>query len=127
VLKTSLAVATSIVVLANGQSDARPLSNVEKRIIMGSYSASLKDPSSAQYLWSPLIINRSVKGRELPYCFRVNGKNSYGAYTGFRTIAGQVTYNGGAVTGYSYVAGSRDDRIIAQATNDICRAFGYTF
>lgn len=126
-LKASLAVATSIVVMASGQSDARPLSDIEKRIIMSTYGASLKDPSSAQYQWSPIVTNLSVKGKELPYCFRVNGKNSYGAYTGFRTIAGQVTYNAGAVTGYSYVAGSRDDRNISQTTNEICRALGYRF
>lgn len=126
-LKTTVAVAIAAIVTVSSQSEARPLTDVEKRIITSTYGASLKDPSSAQYRWAPLVTNQPVKGDELAYCFQINGKNSYGGYTGFRTIAGKVTRRNGVVIGFSYVAGSRDDANIAEATNEICRAFGYTF
>jgi hypothetical protein len=126
-LKTTAAVAITAIVTVSSQSEARPLTDMEKRIIMSTYGASLKDPASAQYRWAPLVTDQPVKGNELAYCFQINGRNSYGGYTGFRTIAGKVTRRNGAVVGYSYVAGSRDDAIIADATNEICRAFGYMF
>jgi hypothetical protein len=126
-LKTAAAVAITAIVTISSQSEARPLTDIEKRIIISTYGASLKDPASAQYRWAPLFTDQPVKGDELAYCFQINGKNSYGGYTGFRTIAGKVTRRNGVVVRFSYVAGSRDDAIIADATNEICRAFGYMF
>lgn len=126
-LKTTAAVAITAIVTVSSQSEARPLTDIEKRIIASTYGASLKDPTSAQYRWAPLVTDQPVKGDEMAYCFQINGKNSYGGYTGFRTIAGKVKHRNGAIVGFSYVAGSRDDAIITDATNEICRAFGYTF
>jgi hypothetical protein len=68
-----------------------------------------------------------VKGDQTGYCFRVNAKNSYGGYIGFKTIAGLVKRSAGRIVSYTYTSGSRDDAIISQATAELCQIIGYTF
>ncbi|WP_143271686.1 hypothetical protein [Bradyrhizobium mercantei] len=107
------------------RAETRPLADGEKKIISDSYGADLKDPVSAQYRWSDLVIDPAAKGNEVGYCFRVNAKNSYGGYTGFRTIAGTVKRNHGKVVSYSYKAGTSEDAILGDLAERICRVWGY--
>ncbi|WP_375786301.1 hypothetical protein ACE10Z_01085 [Bradyrhizobium sp. Pha-3] len=105
--------------------ETRPLNDAERKIISGSYGADLKDPVSAQYRWPDLIIDPAAKGDEVGYCFRVNAKNSYGGYIGFRTIAGTVKRNNGKVVIYSYKAGTSEDAILGDLAERVCRHWGY--
>jgi hypothetical protein len=107
--------------------EKRALTTPEKKIVMNIYGASLKDPGSAQYRWAGLAIDPLVKGDEMGFCFQVNARNSYGAYTGFKTIAGKVKRRNGAIIAYSYAAGGSDDAIMAETAQEICRIIGYRF
>ncbi len=128
VLRTAIAlILFGVGMIGPCQAETRLLSDAEKRLIADEFGSSLKDPNSAQYRWANLVIDPSVKGSEFGYCFQVNAKNSYGGYTGFRTIAGMVKRSGGKIISYSYTSGVRDDEIMAQTTKDICRILGYVF
>jgi hypothetical protein len=111
--------------ITTGHAETRPLTDAEKKIITSAHGSDLKDPQSAQYRWADLIIEPSAKGAEFAYCFQVNAKNSYGGYTGFRTIGGKVTHHNGKILSYSYLSGGNENP--AMTADNICRAFGYTF
>jgi len=127
VLKTTIAILLAGAFVSPCFAQTRPLTAAEKKIVTSSYGRNLKDPGAAQYRLPSLVIEPSVKGDEMGYCFQVNGKNSYGAYTGFRTIAGKVKRRNGSIVSFSYAAGSRDDAIMADTTAEICRIIGYSF
>lgn len=68
-------VATALL-LFTGQIGRLP-NPAERTAVTALVHAELKDPSSAQFQWLPIA-------KSGIYCGRVNAKNSYGGYTGFR-------------------------------------------
>jgi hypothetical protein len=60
----------------------RPLAQAEKKIVEDAIASNLKDPFSAQYQHSDLIILKNKNGGSV-YCPFVNSKNSYGGYVGY--------------------------------------------
>lgn len=54
----------------------RPLTEAEKASIRVAVKREMKDPGSATFRWNPEVLEKTV------YCGFVNGKNSYGGYTG---------------------------------------------
>jgi len=59
----------------------------DKTAIVKSVSAMLKDPYSAKFKWSEIVLLPSglpsMSKEHYMYCGSVNAKNSYGAYTGY--------------------------------------------
>ena len=112
--------------ICHGQT--RPISNGERSLITGYYARLLKDAGSAQYRMQPIPLTDNQKGGQFVYCFEVNAKNSYGGYTGFKTVIGKVARSEGKIMSFSYDGDSDDDvRSFPGATADMCRAFGYSF
>lgn len=129
-MRAKIIVAATLTALfaQTAHSQSRAISRAEQKIIASSYGRVLKDPASAQYRWPMLPTEATLKGGEIAYCFQVNAKNSYGAFTGFRSILGTVSQVGGKITRFEYVTGTLDDSPeLAQATVNICRAYGVVF
>jgi hypothetical protein len=66
----------------------RELTPVEKLSFVPVLAAGLKDPSAAQFKWMPVILTE--RDGITDYCGLVNGKNSYGGYTGFVRFYAQL-------------------------------------
>src|SRR4051794_32228444 len=66
--------------------DKRPLTSIEKESLRRSLSLTLKDPDTAQFKWLPAVVPKPDAAPNAPtgYCGLVNGRNSYGGYTGFK-------------------------------------------
>ena len=122
---------TCAFVLVSGSichAQTRPISNGERSLITNSYGHQLKDAASAQYRMQPIPLTDNQKDGKSVYCFQVNAKNSYGGYTGYKTVIGKVARSNGKIISFSYDGNSDDDaRSIPGATADMCRAFGYSF
>lgn len=81
-------VALSAVVAACGASaDEKAIDAVQQHVV-----ENFKDPSSATF--------RNVKVSDGTVCGEVNGKNSYGAYSGFDKFYGSYYEGSGAVVGH---------------------------
>ncbi len=103
----------------------RNLTDDEKKLISHAVAATLMDPDGGKFLWAPLILY-SESGSGI-YCGLVNGKNSYGAYIGYRKYAVKVTF------GPNMEIRSAELRGLAQGDSDFstgyvdggCSKFGY--
>lgn len=73
----SLIVASQIAVAA----EKRTLSVAEQTIIKNAIGAKLLDAESARYQLPPIVAKSRV------YCGKVNAKNSFGGYVGFRVFS----------------------------------------
>jgi PBP1b-binding outer membrane lipoprotein LpoB len=69
----------------------RELTAAEKLSFAPVLSSGLKDPSAAQFKWMPVILTE--RDGITDYCGLVNGKNSYGGYTGFVRFYAHLTKN----------------------------------
>ena len=68
---------------------SRELTASEKMVISSTVSSGLKDPDAAKFKWVPLVVANSSAA----YCGVVNGKNSYGGYTGFYPYIVRVSFS----------------------------------
>lgn len=66
----------------------RDLLPPEKQTLAPVFAAGLKDPAAAQFKWMPVVLND--RDGITDYCGLVNGKNSYGGYTGFVRFYAQL-------------------------------------
>jgi hypothetical protein len=71
--------------------DVRELSASEKSALKVSLAKTMKDPDAAQFRWMPLHYNPDSTLAD--YCAMVNGKNSYGGYTGWRMFRAMLQRN----------------------------------
>lgn len=127
-LKTAILIGFSMTLSMPCLAQTRTLTEGEKKIVSAAYGASLKDPSSAQYKWPPVLLLNNLKGGQVGYCFQVNAKNSFGAYTGFKLILGTLRRVNGKVVAFDYVMGNIDDTpALMSATADLCKSFGIRF
>ncbi len=103
----------------------RALSNTEKQIVQNAYGRQLKDPGSAQYEWPQFPQNPKLgSSAETGFCFRVNAKNAFGGYVGFKLIFGTVRLSGGRIASFSYIAGQNDNSAaLVETTAQLCRTF----
>jgi hypothetical protein len=62
---------------------ARDLSAPEKKLIAEAVTKDFRDPTAAQFRWLPVGFASEKEVMPQTYCGMVNGKNAYGAYTGF--------------------------------------------
>jgi hypothetical protein len=70
----------------------RELTPAEKSSFTPTLAAGLKDPSAAQFKWMPVVLTE--RDGITDYCGLVNGKNSYGGYTGFVRFYAQLQKDG---------------------------------
>lgn len=93
------------------------LNEAQKTQIREAVGEELKDPFSAQYDWKPVY-------DEYIYCGRVNSKNSYGAYTGYKLFAvlyaktksGRLFIGPGAVSLGDEIAIKMCETVVASGT-----------
>src|SRR5882672_467112 len=69
----------------------RELTAAERLSFAPVLSSGLKDPSAAQFKWMPVILTE--RDGVTDYCGLVNGKNSYGGYTGYVRFYAHLTRN----------------------------------
>lgn len=67
----------------------RELTPEEKRALAPIIADTLKDPEAARFKWMPVV--RRERDGITDYCGLLNGKNSYGGYTGYTRFYGQLT------------------------------------
>lgn len=126
-IKTAIGVCIVVLFGSPCHAQTRPISSGERALITSSYGYQLKDAASAQYRMQPIPLADNQKDGRSVYCFEVNAKNSYGGYTGYKTIIGKVTRSNGNVISFVYDGNSDDDsRSLPGATANMCRAFGYS-
>ena len=106
----------------------RELTPDEKRALSAIISQSLKDPEAARFKWMPVVLRE--RDGITDYCGLVNGKNSYGGYTGSTRFYGQlIKDNTGQFTQIAVRAIEEPDRetnfIDPRWLNGICEDYGY--
>jgi hypothetical protein len=62
---------------------ARDLSAPEQKLVAEAVTKDFRDPAAAQFRWLPGDFVSAKEVTPQTYCGMVNGKNAYGAYTGF--------------------------------------------
>jgi hypothetical protein len=72
--------------------EVREFTPAEKAMIAAVVTADLKDPDSAQFQWPAIDFGQHVF---YSYCGKVNAKNSFGGYTGYKTFQARLFYNNG--------------------------------
>jgi hypothetical protein len=106
--------------------ERRELTQIEKTSLTVSLAQTLKDPGSTQFKWVPIIVLEREGVTD--YCGLVNGRNSYGGYTGFEKFYAQLYKNpkGEFNRGQIRLIASSVDNVSVMATNGACDQFGYT-
>lgn len=116
--------------------EKRQLSAGERDVLKKSLSQAMKDPDAAQFKWMPVLAQPGATDL-IGYCALVNGKNSFGGYTGFRRFYAVLShdakgqYLGGVI---KQTAGARDttfldtgdDAIANTIVEQNCEKWGYT-
>lgn len=74
----AIAPSSSIKQVGLAETNADGLTAQERTAIAKAVTSTLKDPSSAQFEWYPKQRAGSI------YCGRINAKNGFGGYTGFK-------------------------------------------
>lgn len=106
----------------------RELSPSEKTALGPVFAAGLKDPGAAQFKWMPVVLTE--RDGITDYCGLVNGRNSYGGYTGFvrfyahlrKDEKGQFTR---ATLREVEQSGREVNPLDPRWLNGICEKFGY--
>jgi hypothetical protein len=83
--------------LLTGTAFARNLDASEKKLIVETVTKEFKDPAAAQFRWLPITVDNQNSVSSLTYCGMVNGRNSYGAYTGFTPFSVFVAIKNGKI------------------------------
>jgi len=129
-MRRLLIVAATTLILASCQASREPLyetlpkNTTPYKLSAGDISKlkswvarDLKDPESARF--EPLFV-AATDGQKLHICGYVNGKNSYGGYTGIKPFYAVGT----ADATYFGVASMGNDEFEADLTFDMCRRVG---
>jgi hypothetical protein len=107
----------------------RNLTAIEKASLAQILARSFKDPSAAQFKWMPVVLTE--RDGVTDYCGLVNGKNSYGGYTGFVRFYAQLTKdsNGQFIMGSTRAIEEPNrerNPLDPRWLNGICEKFGYS-
>jgi hypothetical protein len=105
-----LTVAIPGLFLAISQScESRELDDAEKKLIIEKVTRDFLDPDAARFRWLPVPDNLGVKADGVFYCGQVNGKNSFGAYTGFVPFSSMLVVGKGRVLHATLIAVGNTD------------------
>src|SRR6266516_2249125 len=106
----------------------RELSAAEKQALSHSLSRTLKDPEAAKFQFGP--VKYAAGSQTTEYCGLVNGKNSYGGYTGYQMfhavlqLDAKGQYTNGEID-YINVANATGDKLLENVKMDnLCIAAG---
>jgi hypothetical protein len=107
---------------------SRELTPTEKLSFVPVLAAGLKDPSAAQFKWMPVVLTE--RDGITDYCGLVNGKNSYGGYTGFVRFCAQLQKDDKGqfvkATLRSIESPNREPNALdPRWLNGVCEQFGY--
>lgn len=107
----------------------RDLTQLEKQSLTPILAAGLKDPAAAQFKWMPVVLTEREGITD--YCALVNGKNSYGGYTGFVRLYAQLIKDDKgqftrAVLREVEQPGRQINPLDPRWLNGICEKFGYS-
>ncbi len=106
----------------------RVLTAAEKTVLTAALSQSLKQPDAAQFKWMPIVLVE--RDGIIDYCGLVNGKNSYGGYTGFVRFYAQLKFDGknqikiGSMRAIEEPNRERNP-LDPRWLNGVCEKFGY--
>jgi len=105
--------------------DVWELSASEKAALGKSLAKVLKDPVSAQFRWMAVAYDKSIS--TAVYCGWINGKNSYGGYTGVKPFSASITRNAKNEFYTGEIVRIREDeeRYDDEPTITFCRKAGY--
>jgi hypothetical protein len=106
----------------------RDLTDAEKAALTPVLSRTLKDPGAAQYKWMPVVLTE--RNGITDYCGLVNGKNSYGGYTGFTGFYAQLIKDSNGQFTSGVLRAIEDPNretnpLDPRWLNGICEKFGY--
>jgi hypothetical protein len=107
----------------------RVLTVAERSALAATLSRSLKDPTAAQFKWMPIVL--SERDGITDYCGLVNGKNSYGGYTGFVRFYAHLTkdkrdqFTAGTMRAVEE-PNREHNPLDPRWLNGICESFGYS-
>lgn len=101
----------------------RELTAFEKKALSVSLAQTLKDPASAQFKWMPVTI--ALREGINDYCGLVNGKNSYGGYTGFQKFYAQLIPDEKGQFGRGLIRVIAADDVTTIAVDGQCEKYGY--
>ena len=104
-------------------SPRRELSPVEKKALAVTLSQTLKDPAAAQFKWLPAVI--APREGVNDYCGLVNGRNSYGGYTGFQKFYAQLYPDDKGQFGRGLIRAVASDEVLTVAVDGQCEKYGY--
>jgi hypothetical protein len=108
---------------------SRELLGVEKTTLAHALSRSMKDPDSAKFGWGP--VKYAANSTSTEYCGIVNGKNSYGGYTGYQLFRATLNadskgqYTTGTINAIMYDNPSGDDLVRNVHYEELCIQAGY--
>jgi hypothetical protein len=106
----------------------RELTAPERTALSRVLAESLKDPDAAKFKWMPVVL--AERDGVSDYCGLVNGKNSYGGYTGYVHFYAQLQKDDkGQFTRATMRAVEEPNReanpLDPRWMNGICEQFGY--
>lgn len=108
---------------ANALEKKRDLTNEEKIKVEEAVKQTLKDPDSAKFRHSKLILMDG--SATSPYCGMVNAKNSYGGYTGYSIFFVGVTTNKSGERVVMYLGPNDESDAEQRAMINVCAKYGY--
>ncbi len=107
----------------------RDLAQEEKSSLASIISRSLKDPEAARFKWMPVVLRE--RDGITDYCGLLNGKNSYGGYTGYMRFYGQLKkdikgrFTGIEVRAIEAESDRKNNLLDPRWLNGICEEYGY--
>lgn len=106
----------------------RDLTSSEKLALAPLLAAGLKDPNAAQFKWMPVVLTE--RDGITDYCGLVNGRNSYGGYSGFVRFYAQLKKDEKAQFTRATLReieppGREVNPLDPRWLNGICEKFGY--
>ncbi|OZS72283.1 hypothetical protein CHI95_22510 [Providencia rettgeri] len=119
----SAAIACAFSFGANAGEKSRSLTNEEKTNVEKAVKATLKDPDSATFKHTKLVL--SGDGVVDRYCGMVNAKNSYGGYTGYSVFFVGITANKDGERVAIYLGPQEESDIAQQSVMEMCAKYGY--
>jgi hypothetical protein len=105
--------------------EKRELTPIEKASLTVTLAQTLKDPGSAQFKWLPIIVMEREGIND--YCGLVNGRNSYGGYTGYQKFYAQLVKNEKGQLTRGLIRAIASGEVETIVVDGACEKYGYRF
>lgn len=101
----------------------RQLGPDEKAALSTIVADGMKDPDAARFKWMPVVLRQREGITD--YCALVNGKTSYGGYTGFTPFYGQLVKDADGRFTRIFVRSMDAPSDGIDVVGRLCNAYGY--